>query len=130
MAGVGNPEWAHVGIGYRKGRLGSGLSFGSAGLAYNLGATLRLFLFDEGGGPYVHGGVAAAQLVETTPGLTPRDVFFLRYLGVGWQISLPWSLVNLAIGLHDPPSRSSAPPGVVISSGLLPHFLAEAGYAF
>ncbi len=130
VAGLSNPEWAHVGLAYRHEHLGAGMSLGSIGLAHNVGAVLRFFHSGDPGGAFIDLGATAVQLAEATPGFTPRDVFYQRYLGAGWQFEWSHVLLNLGAGLHDAPPRSAAPPAPVISSGLLPHLILEAGYAF
>jgi hypothetical protein len=130
VAGIGNPEWAHLGLAYRHGHVGGGLSVGSIGLAHNVGAVLRLFATRTPGGPFVEAGATMVQLAETTAGLTPRDLFFQRFYALGWQFTFPAVVVNLSAGIHDPPPRSAAPPGPIITSGLYPRVLAEVGYGF
>lgn len=131
VSGLGNPEWAHVGVAYRYMQIGTGFSLGSLGLANNLGATVRYFFSPEPGGPFAEAGATVVQLAETTPGTTPRDVFYQRHLGLGWQfIAFRHAVFNISAGLLDSPPRTALPPASVVSSSLLPHLLAEAGYAF
>ncbi|MBM3268669.1 MAG: hypothetical protein FJZ01_13570 [Candidatus Sericytochromatia bacterium] len=130
VAGLNNPEWAHVGVGYRYRQFGGGLSLGSIGLAHNVGAVVRFFHSRAPGGPFLEAGATAVQLAETTPGLTPRDIFFQRFLGAGWQFEWSHVLINVGAGLHDAPARSTAPPAPIISSGLMPRLNLEVGYAF
>jgi len=130
VTGLGNPEWAHIGVAYRYEHLGGAFNVGTQGLAHNLGLTLRYFVSPDPGGLFVEAGATAVQLAEVTPGLTPRDIFFQRFLGLGWQFTFSHIVVNLGAGLHDPPDRSTAPPAAIVSSSLLPRFLGEVGYAF
>lgn len=130
VAGVGNPEWVHVGAAYRHGHLGGAVNVGTIGLAHNAGVTVRYFISSGPGGPFVAAGATAVQAAEITPGVTPRDWFFQRFLGAGWQFLAGRAVFNLGLGWHDPPPRTAAPPAAIVTSSLLPHFLAEAGYAF
>jgi hypothetical protein len=130
VAGLGNPDWAHAGLAYRYGHFGGGLAVGSIGLAHNVGAVLRYFHSRSRGGPFLEVGATAVQLAEKTPGFTPRDVFFQRYLGAGWQVEWSHVVANAGLGLQDGPPRSAAPPAAIVSSGLLPRLLLEVGYAF
>ncbi len=130
VSGLANPEWAHVGVAYRYAHLGGGLNLGTQALANNLGAVLRVFGSPLPGGPFVEAGATAVRLIELTPGQTPQDVFYMQYLGAGWQFQASHLLVNLGAGLLARPPRSAAAPLAIVSSSFLPHFLLEAGYVF
>ncbi|MBM3274907.1 MAG: hypothetical protein FJZ00_07125 [Candidatus Sericytochromatia bacterium] len=130
VAGIGNPEWIHAGINYRYAHLGGTLTVGTLGQANNLGLGARWFFSPRPGGPYVELGATAVQLAKLSADTPTDDIFYQKYVGVGWQVQSGGFLANLGAGLHETPPRSAAAPASVVTSGAFPHFLLEAGYGF
>lgn len=135
VVGLANPQWPHVGLGYRRGHLGGAIDVGSVRSANALSAEFRLFYTDSGWSPYLSAGVSASQLTVLNSGFaatdqTPQDVFFSEFVDAGYEFLWPHMVVNLGLGIPFVPARSTAPPTVLIGSGLLPALQAEVGYEF
>ena len=130
VTGFGNPEWAHIGAGYRWKWLASTMAVGSVNTTNNVSVSVRGFLHPIGPGAFVEVGLMALRLAQLTD-QTPKDIFFEKWLGAGYQFRWGHLISNLSIGLNPfGPPRSAAPPAVLLLWDTLPHFNMEVGYAF
>jgi len=129
MLGAGNPEWAHLGVDYRSRHLGGGLSLGTIGLATDLTAEVRWFLWDRGSSPYAELGTTVLRSWPQTD-QTPGDWYFLGFVGIGYRWQIGRVLTNLGLGLYPLPLPPLGIPSIFVSNASsLPRLMIQVGYA-
>lgn len=129
VLGLANPEWLHLGVEGRRGRLGYSLSAGSLVLAHDVTGTARYFWSDQAGGFFAEAGVTALRMA-TISDQTPQDWFAMGMVGVGYQVVVGRMVTNLGIGLNPlplPPSNNQ--PMFSSNAASLPRILLQAGFA-
>ena len=129
-AGLGNPEWLHVGAHGRLGPLGATLAVGTQGLAYGLTGAGRWFLPAPVLGGYLEAGASVLRLAPVSAE-TPGDFFPLGFVALGWQWRLERWRFDVTLG--PPPTLLGGPeiPALAaLNATALPRFRLEVGYAF
>lgn len=129
VLGLANPEWLHLGIEGRRGRLGYSLAAGSLVLAHDVTGTVRYFWSDQPGGFFAEAGVTALRIAPISD-QTPGDFFALGMVGVGYQVVMGRMVTNLGIGLNPLPlPPSSNQPMFSSNAAALPRILLQAGFS-
>lgn len=132
FAGLGNPEFAHLGLAYRSGNVEGAVSLGSLGTANRVDLRARGYLLPHVGAIFAEAGYGFLQLAKLSD-QTPAETFQQPYFGVGWQFferPSPW-VFDVSLGLAPGgPETLAAAPGIINGSRLLPRFALEVGYAF
>ncbi|MNY02755.1 hypothetical protein D3C86_1353400 [compost metagenome] len=129
VLGLANPEWLHLGVEGRRGRLGYSLAAGTLVLAHDVTGTARYFLSDQTGGFFAEAGVTALRMAPISD-QTPGDWFAMGMVGVGYQVVVGRMVTNLGIGLTPlplPPSNNQ--PMFASNAAALPRVLLQAGFA-
>lgn len=130
VAGLANPDWAHVGLTGRQGRLGYALTLGTLSLAMDVTASGRYFFQDETGGPFLELGLNGMRYMSLS-NETPVDWQPLLVLGLGYQFILGPCPVTLGLGWMPVPLMGSAyQPLIVTNASALPRVLVQTGFQF
>lgn len=128
--GVGNPDYAFLGVQHRWADWGGLVSVGTLGLSHSLGGSFRYFIPVGWRGGYVEAGMTWLRLAGLSAH-TPDEFFPLGYWNVGWQAHFARWKVDVAVG--PPPvhmMNTETVPMSVLNATALPRLRVGVGYAF